>query len=257
MALARYRGRLRGRFASARLWGERHALARLGRRAAPRSRILCYHSVGTPEWGVNDVSPAQFRLHAETALRLGRRFVPADTIASGRAAAGDLALTFDDALASILQALPVLREYAIPFTVFVVTRWADRTGPGPPALSWGELEALARAGATIGSHSVTHPNFARISRAEAEDELGASRRAIADRLGVAPSAFAIPFGCSTDWPAGANALARAAGYTTIYAQSEDRRPPGTVGRTFITRCDTPRLFAAALDGRFDRWEEWT
>jgi peptidoglycan/xylan/chitin deacetylase (PgdA/CDA1 family) len=236
------------------VWAERHALARVGRRVAPRGRILCYHYVGTPEWGVNDVTPAQFRAHTEAALRAGHRFVPAARVASGAAAAGDLAVTFDDALASLVNALPVLREHGVPFTVFVVTGWADRARL--PALSWRELEALLKGGATIGSHSVTHPCFARISRARAEHELGESRRVIAARLGVAPTAFAIPFGCSRDWPAGASDLARAAGYTTIYAQSEDRRPPGTVGRTFVTRWDTPRLFAAALAGRFDRWEEW-
>jgi hypothetical protein len=36
----------------------------------------------------------------------------------------------------------------------------------------------------------------------------------------------------------------------------ERRPPGTVPRTFITRFDNDRLFRAALGGAFDRWEEW-
>ncbi len=52
------------------------------------------------------------------------------------------------------------------------------------------------------------------------------------------------------------AAARAAGYTAVFAQSEERRPPGTVPRTFITRFDGDRIFRGALGGAFDRWEEW-
>ena len=47
-------------------------------------RILCYHSVGQEEWGINDVTPAQFRRHIELALNAGYRFVPASEIARDR-----------------------------------------------------------------------------------------------------------------------------------------------------------------------------
>ena len=68
--------------------------------------------------------------------------------------------------------------------------------------------------------------------------------------------FAIPFCQATNGSAAACAAAARAGYTHVYAQSEDRRPPGTIPRTFITRHDTPQVFAAALGGAFDDWEEW-
>jgi peptidoglycan/xylan/chitin deacetylase (PgdA/CDA1 family) len=115
---------------------------------------------------------------------------------------------------------------------------------------------VAEAGATVGSHSVTHPDFGRLSVQDMGDELRESRRIIESRTGLTAATFAIPFGQSMNWPEDAARLAREAGYETVFAQSEQRRPAGTVARTFITSFDNSRIFRAALRGSFDRWEEW-
>lgn len=239
---------------------ERIALSIGGERRPARSRILCYHSVGTPSWGVNDVSPRRFRSQLETAIRAGYHFVPADLIASGvDADERRLALTFDDGLASVAQnAAPVLEDMGIPWTLAVVTDWADGQhsfGEGI-MLGWAAIERLAERGAAIASHSVSHPDFGRITAEQAEAELFESRITVASRIGITPSAFAIPLGQSKNWNAPAQAAAVRVGYQTVYAQSEERRHEGTVARTFITRFDSPRIFKAALAGVFDRWEEW-
>ena len=76
---------------------ERTALSVAGERRPARSRILCYHSVGTASWGVNDVAPARFRSQIETAIRAGYHFVPAELIASDEDSdERRLAITFDD-----------------------------------------------------------------------------------------------------------------------------------------------------------------
>ena len=250
----------RAHIASARMCCERNLLATVGRRSAPlRSRILCYHSVGTPEWGVNDVSPAQLRRHVELALAAGYRFVPADEIAQTGGQPRDLAITFDDGLTTVAtNAAPILAEYDIPWSLYVVANWADGDhgfGDGL-LLGWREIERLASQGATIGSHSMTHPNFGSLGLEQATHELAASRAVIESRLGSAPASFAIPFGQSGNWRREAAAAARQAGYTYVYAQAEETRPIDTTPRTFITRWDTDRVFRAALGGAFDRWEEW-
>lgn len=246
--------------AAARMCCERHVLARFGgRRERPGGRILCYHSVGTPQWGVNDVSPARFRRQIETALAAGYRFVPAASIAATGGAPHDLAITFDDGLASVAaNAAPVLAEYGIPWTLFVVSDWAAGRNGGDDALMlrWREIERLAGAGATIGSHSVDHANFGALSPEATGRQLHESAAAIERALGIRPAEFAIPFGRSRDWTAFAAASALEAGYTTVYAQAEERRAAGTVPRTFVSRFDGDRVFRAALAGAFDRWEEW-
>lgn len=258
--LSRKVGLRRAHIASARMFVERHGLASIPRDRPRRGgRILCYHSIGQPVMGVNDVSPAQFRRQIEIALGAGFEFVSAAQIARSGGRPNELAITFDDALKSVrTRAAPILAEYGIPRSVFVIADWAEQSDPFAVdhALGWRELDELAAKGAELGSHSVTHPDFAELEPARMSEELEGSRRMFETRLGFLPKAFAIPFGQSGNWPAAAGDAARRAGYELVYAQAEDTKPPGTVARTFVTRFDHDRTFSALLRGAYDRWEEW-
>lgn len=259
--LVRKSGLRRQHIAAARMCCERHVLASAGKgRVRNHGRILCYHSIGQPDFGVNDVSPLDFRRQIELALNGGWRFVPASTIAANGGGPKDLAITFDDGLRTVLtHAAPVLAEYKVPWSVFIVTDWSDGNAswakPGS-FLDWRDVEGLAKAGAEIGSHSVTHPNFSLLSAGQTDDELGQSRRTIEERVGITTQSFAIPLGQSGNWTRAAAEAAQRLGYETVYAQAEDTRPVGTVARTFVSRFDGERVFRAALRGVFDRWEEW-
>jgi peptidoglycan/xylan/chitin deacetylase (PgdA/CDA1 family) len=225
-----------------------------------RPRILAYHSVGTPYMGDNDIAPDRFRRHLESALEAGYTFVPASEIVDGRAQANSLAVTFDDGIRSAATtAAPVLRELGIPWTLFVVSGWADgdaRDWAGDIMMGWQEVEGLASQGVHIGSHSVTHPNFSDLDGGQTSFELEESRRVIESRLGIEVDEFAIPFGQSRDWTERAANAAVDAGYTRVYSQAENTRYAGTIARTFITRWDNDRVFRAALEGVFAGWEEW-
>ena len=113
----------RTHIASARMCIERNVIPmKPGSKADLSPRILCYHSVGTRAWGVNDVRPRQFRAQLEAALSSGRRFVPAQAIAAGNGKPGDLAITFDDGLRSVARnAAPILKDLDIPWTMFVLS----------------------------------------------------------------------------------------------------------------------------------------
>ena len=258
--LARFLGYSRADVAAARMYCERHALAMsLTTRERDRGRILCYHSVGQPTMGVNDVTPQQFKRHIELALDAGYRFVPASRLANGGGNRNELAITFDDGLVSIKEnAAPILKEFDIPWSVFVVSEWAEHTQPWTEGfvLRWSELEELAARGAEIGSHSRTHPDFAKIDRAQMIYELQGSRQMFERRMSILPSQFAIPYGQSKNWPQVASEIAREAGYELLYAQAEATRPPGTIPRTFVTKFDNDLIFRALLSGAYDHWEEW-
>jgi peptidoglycan/xylan/chitin deacetylase (PgdA/CDA1 family) len=249
--------RARPAAAAGRLRVEREVLARR-RSPSPseRARVLAYHSVGTPSWGVNDLSPARFERHLQLAADEGYTFAtPAEVRAQPDRKL--LAITFDDGVRSVLtNAAPVLRHHGIPWVMFVVTGWADGAHPTGHdlLLDWTEVAATQAAGATLGSHSVSHPDFGGLAGGDAERELADSRAALAARLGVDVTEFAIPLGQRRNWTPEAGRRARDAGYEVVYAQSF--RVPGTVPRTFITRVDRPDLFRAALRGAFDAWEEW-
>jgi peptidoglycan/xylan/chitin deacetylase (PgdA/CDA1 family) len=252
--------KLRQRAATARLHYERMSLALFGeRRRKSSGRLLCYHSVGQPEFGVNNASPERFRRQIEFALEKGHRFVPAAKIARGEGNALDLGITFDDGWRSVLTtAAPILSEYKIPWTLFVATNFLDEQSDWhrSHALRWEEIGDLLSLGVEIGSHSVSHPDFARIDEQKVVDELGRSRATIASRLGLLVDCFAIPFGQSNNWTPFAQEAALRAGYKLIYAQAENTRPAGTVPRTFVTSIDGDRIFSALLEGAFDDWEEW-
>jgi len=250
----------REQLAETRLFWERHSLALVGRRhPRARGRILCYHSIGQPEFGVNDVHPTRFQRHIELSLKAGYRFVRTSEIAQAGGGPKDLAISFDDGLKSVSTvAAPILRRYGIPYAVFAVSNWSDMKNPWyiDRVLDWREVELLLKDGVEVGSHSVSHPDFSKIDHQRAVDELCTSREVIRQRLGVAPDAFAIPFGQSMNWPAACAKSAREAGYQFVYAQAEDTRPEGTIARTFVTKHDNDRIFKALLDGHYDRWEEW-
>jgi peptidoglycan/xylan/chitin deacetylase (PgdA/CDA1 family) len=158
----------------------------------------------------------------------------------------------------LTHAAPILNEYRVPWSVFVVSDWAEGVGAWghDVVLNWREIESLMKMGAELGSHSVTHPDFTHLESSRVVDELGESRRMIERRLGVAPKSFAIPYGQSKNWPALAAQAARNTGYELVYAQAEETRPAGTVPRTFVTKVDGDRIFKALLRGAYDRWEEW-
>jgi peptidoglycan/xylan/chitin deacetylase (PgdA/CDA1 family) len=259
-AVARKAGLRRAGVAALRMQAERAMLATTAsRRGSPTGRVLAYHSIGTEQWGVNDVSPHRFRDQIELALSAAYRFVPAAFIAGGHGSAKDLAITFDDGLLSVATAAaPILAEYEVPWTLFVVVDWADGRhsfGDGV-VMGWTQVEQLAAQGVEIGSHSVSHPDFGSLPPEAARHELVESRRRIEARTGIRTTSFAIPLGQSMNWSAHAQAAAKEAGYEFVYAQSVVKRPTGTVPRTFITRGDDDRIFKAAIEGAFDGWEEW-
>jgi peptidoglycan/xylan/chitin deacetylase (PgdA/CDA1 family) len=242
------------------MYCERQALASFaGRSFKSTGRLLCYHSIGQPELGVNDASPRRFRRQIELAIRQGYRFVPAAKIARGDGGPRDLSITFDDGWRSALAAAaPILGEYRIPWTLFVATGMVDRPSEWHRSrvLGWDEIGELLEMGVEIGSHSVSHPDFGRIDEQQAIDELNISRMTLKSRLGIAVDCFAIPFGQSGNWTSFAQDAARQAGYQLIYAQAENTRTQGTIPRTFVTSMDNDRIFSALLGGAFDNWEEW-
>lgn len=93
-------------------------------------------------------------------------------------------ITLDDGWKSVYtDAFPILKEYKYPFTIYLYKNYVDGGGK---ALTTPMIEEMVRAGATIGSHSVSHPYPATVKQARKKGpdeydaflrkELGESRR---------------------------------------------------------------------------------
>ena len=198
-----------------------------GSTARSRPLIVAYHAVSST-WR-SPLAIPEAVLREQLALLHRRGYVGltfAEAERRRRAAtlpARSVVVTFDDGFKSVLRAKPILDELGFPATVFVVTGFVDTPHPlawpgveTPPAeqsnelapLGWSDLEALARDGWEIGSHTVGHRLLIDLDDREVSEELKASRQTIAERVGACET-LAYPYGLAD---ARVAAAARAAGY---------------------------------------------
>lgn len=179
----------------------------------PKNAILMYHGVGEdPTIGFSgNVSKDEFRKDIDY-LSDHAEIVPLTEIREIEEKQ-KVAITFDDGLTSFYtNALPILREYNAPATVFINPSFVWDRNIGRMAhvhgLSRKEIDedqivmsedvlyeisecSLVR----IGNHTKTHANLSQI---QAEDELREeivnSKNTIEERLGINVSSFAYPYG---------------------------------------------------------------
>ena len=172
--------------------------------------VLSYHAVSDTWPSPYAVSATELDEQVEYLLDRGYRattFTRALTEPSGERT---LAITFDDAYHSVAeQALPVLERLEVPATVFACTAFLGTSTPMPldmdewlggaheqelRAMSWEQLGGLAEAGWEVGSHTRSHPRLTQTSDDVLADELAGSRADLQERLGLAATAVAYPFG---------------------------------------------------------------
>jgi peptidoglycan/xylan/chitin deacetylase (PgdA/CDA1 family) len=176
---------------------------------APRRVVLCYHSVN-PSPGYLSLSPDLFDRHLAW-LEEHCRVVPLDELVAGLSRTGGpyVALTFDDGYAdNRVHALPLLAARGMTASFFVTAGFLERdeevmahlaevwsAGGGELCpLSWTEVRELRAAGMSVGSHTWSHSNLARLSPAGAEQDLRRSREVLEDRLGEPVRTVAYPWG---------------------------------------------------------------
>ena len=152
-------------------------------------------------------------------------------------------LTFDDgfmSLHSIVQ--PLLASRGIPYTVYVASGYLGKPGyldaAGLSALSGDPL-------CTVGAHSVSHPMFRFLPRAQAEAELSGGRAAISSITGRPVAHFAFPYGSAFAVSWRDIRLARRAGYSS--AALTFQTPVVWLDRYRLPRINLP--FSAAPGGQ--------
>lgn len=223
--------------------------------------LLCYHAVSESWPAALAVSPSQLRTHVAALARRGFRGITFAAAVNGEADPGAVAITFDDALRSVIEAgLPVLQEAGFPATVFAPTDyvgserpmswpgiedWAQGAHRGElTPMSWSELGALAELGWEIGSHTCSHPRLTELGGSQLDSELLDSRLTIERRLGAPCRSLAYPFGAHDDRVV---AAAERAGYTaaaaTLPARLRGPTSPLDWPRIVVNRVDGPRRFS--------------
>jgi peptidoglycan/xylan/chitin deacetylase (PgdA/CDA1 family) len=234
-------------------------------RIRPGVRILMYHRVDAlPSYDQLTVSPQRFREQMKALAATGR-VVPLSAAVNSLKRGENrnvLAITFDDGyLDNLTYALPILREFSLPATIFVTTEFCDqkRNHPrysrhtGALHLDWNDVRSLAADPLiTIGSHTRSHPYLTRVDAVQAEQEIRRSREEIEAQIGRPVQYFCYPSGDCTDREV---EIARASGYeaAVTVAPGINRQPVDLfrLNRTEVTDRDTEFQFASKLDGAFD------
>jgi len=172
--------------------------------AADQATVFIYHRFGDPRYPSTNTSLGEFRAHLETLRQGGYQVLPLTEIVA-RLRGGQplpercVAISVDDAFRSFLSgAMPLLREYGYPATLFVNTGEVN----GPDYLSWEELRRLAAEGVEIGNHSAAHGYLLdrrsgesrALWRQRVKEELQRAQKELTARLGVTPRLFAYPYG---------------------------------------------------------------
>lgn len=177
--------------------------------------VLNFHGIAPQTFEPWICSTEQFESVLDLMEGRGYKFVSLNEGFKTRS--GDLtcAITFDDARTGIESiALPILDARKIPFTVFVVTSFAD--GQVPPLterytnfLSWSAIKDLSLAGVEIGSHGKFHLPAYQVPEQIVIDDVFESKRILEDRIGRPATSYAAPHGQVTR---AAQRAANTAGY---------------------------------------------
>jgi peptidoglycan/xylan/chitin deacetylase (PgdA/CDA1 family) len=249
--------------------------------------ILMYHRVAARTAGLAEptwnVPPDRFRRQLEGLVARGYRPWPLQRALAYRRDGEPIprrtfVVTFDDGYESVYHnAWPILKELAIPATIFLVTSYLDTGRPfafddwaaagsaGAAAATWMPLSTahcaeMARGGLVeLGSHTHTHADF-RGRPDEFRRDLARSLDVLADSFGVKRAAFAFPYGRFDDELIAAS---RAAGVLCALTAEQQlvgtHADPFTAGRIYVDGADSAARLAWKLNGwytalrRLGRW----
>lgn len=108
---------------------------------------------------------------------------------------GKLSITFDDALASVYSlALPEMERLGLIGTVFVISDFIGGRWHGFPVMTEKMLVNLSATGWEIGSHTKSHPNLAKLSFGDINQEFEFSKRRLQRIIKKHVMSVAYPYG---------------------------------------------------------------
>jgi peptidoglycan/xylan/chitin deacetylase (PgdA/CDA1 family) len=174
----------------------------------------CHHvavlAPGQEERGTIDIRAFLHQL--QWLDRLGIRFIPMKDLRAWLTGKKTMprraaVMTFDDAYASVYDhAFPVLKQRAIPFTVFVIAGligkksnfYAHRGGQKRRHMDCGQLKSLIESGwGEVGAHGYHHLDLTRASGDSLAKELVLAKDLLEESLEVEVPYFAYPYGNTT------------------------------------------------------------
>jgi peptidoglycan/xylan/chitin deacetylase (PgdA/CDA1 family) len=183
--------------------------------AATLATILCYHEVDPPQDAHSTVprlsangsaasemlrytvTPENFAAQLDYLQQNGYQVIPLAQLLDAVEGRGVLPprpviITVDDGwLCAYTHIAPELRSRGMPFTLFV---YPKIVGNGAHAVTWKQVEELAREGVDVESHALTHPFLTKLDAPSLARELTESCAAIARHTGKPVRFLSYPYG---------------------------------------------------------------
>jgi peptidoglycan/xylan/chitin deacetylase (PgdA/CDA1 family) len=169
-----------------------------------RVPILMYHYISTPPEDADiyrvdlSVEPANFRAQMRYLVQNG--FTAIDLYDLSLAITNKkqlppkpVIITIDDGyLDAYTEAFPILQEFGLKATVFIITQFVDDRHPA--YMDWGMIREMAAAGHRMEPHSKTHLNMDGRNRDFLIYQALGSQQTLAHHIGYTPRYFAYPGG---------------------------------------------------------------
>ena len=119
-------------------------------------------------------------------------------------------------------------------------------------LSWTHIEEMARHQIEFGSHTVTHPDLAGVTRQEAEREMRESKGRAPEELGRPVEVFAYPYGRYAPWTIDLAREHFIGSCSTILGKATSGADPALLPRVDMYYLSSQRLMES-LDTRGMDW----
>ncbi len=162
--------------------------------------ILVYHHIGTPSnnfFILLTVSKESFEYQMAFLRRKGFHAISFDRLIKGiqrgqTFARNTVVVQFDDGyLDNYTNALPILKKYEIPATIFLVS---DLIGHAKGFVNWDQVKEMEAHGFIIGAHTRRHSYLPHLTLEQARDEIAGSKKIIEEHLGHSIDFFCYPSG---------------------------------------------------------------
>lgn len=171
-------------------------------RSEIRIPILMYHAISSERRGhrhpyyETSTSPSLFARQLEFLSDKGYEVIGIEKVAGLPFAPQRkmAVITFDDGFCDFIdQALPLLRRYRFPATVFLPAGLMGRELAGRSVMTWDQARQLALEGVSFGSHSISHRKLIDLSFPEVQHEIRHSKELLESGIGRPIDSFAYPY----------------------------------------------------------------
>jgi len=158
--------------------------------------ILMYHSISY-EKGTYFVTPENLAKQMEYIKRNGYDVITLDELAESikdkrRFKRNKVVITLDDGYEdNFIYAYPVFKKFGFAATIFLPTDYMGKKGH----LNWGQIRLMSKDKISFGGHTRSHLYLGDVSDIKVLwDEIGGSKKAIEQEIGVSADYFCYPVG---------------------------------------------------------------